>query len=195
MKIENEILKDINVELTIILAIIIVMTFITGGNLLYVNAKQGINTGKSDYINEIENQIIRDELKQFIQTNDNTENYIVDNEPDSIMGTFKASGNTFVGMFELTAYTAGFESTGKHPGDPAYGITASGAEVVEGITIAADWDVIPPGTKVYIEDVGFRWVEDKGGAIKGNKIDIYVENLADAINFGRQHKNVWIVKE
>jgi hypothetical protein len=42
----------------------------------------------------------------------------------------------FMGEFKITAYTAGPESTGKRPGDPEYGITASGEKVEEWITIA-----------------------------------------------------------
>lgn len=98
------------------------------------------------------------------------------------------------GTFTVTAYTAGPESTGKRPGDPAYGITASGAEVEEGRTIAADWKVLPPGTRVYIEDVGERVVEDKGGAIKGQKIDLYIADLDEALEWGRQEKALYVIE-
>ncbi|GIM45090.1 hypothetical protein DNHGIG_06390 [Collibacillus ludicampi] len=84
----------------------------------------------------------------------------------------------------LTAYTAGPESTGKRPGDPGYGITASGTTVMDGRTIAVDPEQIPLGSKVYIEGIGFRVAEDTGGAIKGNRIDVYMSNLNDAIQFG-----------
>lgn len=96
-------------------------------------------------------------------------------------------------LFEVTAYTAGPESTGKRKGDPGYGITFSGASVQEGVTIAADWDVLPKGTVVEIEGVGVRTVQDKGGAIKGNKIDIYIPKLKDAQAFGRKKLEVTIL--
>ena len=79
---------------------------------------------------------------------------------------------------ECTAYTAGYESTGKTPDHPAYGITASGRKVSEGM-IAADTSVLPFGTKVWIEGLGVFVVEDTGGDIKGNRIDIYMA-LANA---------------
>jgi len=97
------------------------------------------------------------------------------------------------GVFEITAYTAGPESTGKVPGDPKYGITASGKTVEEGVTIAADWTILPKGTRVYIPGVGEREVQDKGGAIKGNKIDIYMSDLNAAIEWGRRELEVFIL--
>lgn len=89
----------------------------------------------------------------------------------------------------LTAYTAGYESTGKTPSHPAYGITASGAKVKENHTIAVDPDVIPLGTLVYIEGLGIRKAEDTGSAIKGHKIDVYIPDLEEALEFGVK-KNV-----
>lgn len=95
----------------------------------------------------------------------------------------------------ITAYTAGVESTGKSPGHPDYGKTASGTKVAEGRTIAMDKS-IPFGTKVKIEGFGDQIfiVEDRGGAIVGNKIDLYMEHLSDAQNFGVQTREVTILK-
>lgn len=95
---------------------------------------------------------------------------------------------------DLTAYTAGYESTGKHPGDPGYGITASGKVVRDHQTIAVDPSVIPLGTKVYIEGIGVRVAEDTGGAIVGNRIDVYMSDLPTAIQFGyKKHVNVYVL--
>ncbi len=69
----------------------------------------------------------------------------------------------FLGLFKVTAYTAGFESCGKLPDNPLYGITATGTRVEENHTIASDWDILPPGTGIRIEGFPcvFR-VEDCG---------------------------------
>jgi 3D (Asp-Asp-Asp) domain-containing protein len=95
--------------------------------------------------------------------------------------------------YEVTAYTAGYESTQKHKGDVGYGITASGAPVKEGRTIAC-----PPslkfGTRVNIEGIGIRVCEDRGGAIKQGHLDLYMSNLNDALNFGRKRLLVEILK-
>lgn len=63
--------------------------------------------------------------------------------------------------FEITAYSNHFASTGKNPGDKDFGLTAIGVKTVEGVTIAADPKVLPYGTKVYIDRVGHRIVQDK----------------------------------
>jgi 3D (Asp-Asp-Asp) domain-containing protein len=93
--------------------------------------------------------------------------------------------------FEVTAYTAGYESTQKKKGDPAYGLTSSGTYVKEGRTIAC-----PPsfkfGTKVIIEGVGERTCEDRGGKITEGHIDLYMDNLNAAQVFGR--KNLLVEK-
>ncbi|WP_245690122.1 LysM peptidoglycan-binding domain-containing protein [Sediminibacillus albus] len=91
-----------------------------------------------------------------------------------------AKGETY----KVSAYTAGYESTGKRPGDPGYGITASGAKVQEGETIAC-----PPsfsfGTEVYIPyfDKTFT-CEDRGSAITKGRMDVYMEEVEDALEFG-----------
>lgn len=63
-------------------------------------------------------------------------------------------------------------------------ITATGTCAVEGVTIAVDPTVIPYGSLVDIEGIGTFVAEDCGGAIKGNKIDIYFERHEDALRFG-----------
>ncbi|MDI3327584.1 MAG: 3D domain-containing protein [Alicyclobacillaceae bacterium] len=95
----------------------------------------------------------------------------------------------------LTAYTAGPESTGKSPGDPGYGITSSGKVATDGRTVAVDPNVIPIGTKLYIEGIGYRVAEDTGGAIRGFRIDVYMNDLAKARQFGvKRDVPVYIVE-
>lgn len=86
----------------------------------------------------------------------------------------------------LTAYDAGFNSTGKTEDHPYYGVTYSGAIVEEGRTIAVDPKVIPLGWWVYIDGIGLRKAEDIGSAIKGKIIDVYMESEDEANRFGRQ---------
>ncbi|NOU71804.1 LysM peptidoglycan-binding domain-containing protein [Paenibacillus sp. LMG 31458] len=89
----------------------------------------------------------------------------------------------------LTAYTAGFESTGKKASHPMYGITFSGLKAKEGRTIAVDPAVIPIGSTVFIDGIGIRKAEDIGSAIRGSRIDVFMNDLNDAQEFGVK-KNV-----
>lgn len=95
---------------------------------------------------------------------------------------------------EVTAYTASYESCGKLPSHPAYGITANGNKVKKGI-IAVDTRVLPFGSKVYIEGLGEFIADDTGADIIGNRIDIYMDNVNDAIKFGRQYRKVIVLKK
>ncbi|BAC12903.1 hypothetical conserved protein [Oceanobacillus iheyensis HTE831] len=86
--------------------------------------------------------------------------------------------------FTVTAYTAGHESTGKEPGDPAYGITASGTEVQEGQTIACP-ESMSFGTKVYIPYFDNTFTcEDRGSAVTEGDLDVYMSDVDEAIEFG-----------
>ena len=97
-----------------------------------------------------------------------------------------------------TAYDLSYESTGKSPGHKHYGLTASGTHVRPGV-VAVDPKVIPLGTKLYIEsldgtkDYGFAVAEDTGGAIKGNKIDLFFNTKAECYSFGRRKVNVYVL--
>ena len=58
----------------------------------------------------------------------------------------------------------------------------------------ADLSVLPLGTKVYIDGIGERIVQDKGGGIRGNHIDLFFYNHQAALNFGVQELEVEIVE-
>ena len=91
-------------------------------------------------------------------------------------------------IFKITAYCP----CEKCCGEWSDGITFSGDFAHEGVTIAADLSVLPLGTVVYIEGIGERIVQDKGGAIKGNHIDLFFYNHQAALNFGVQELEVEI---
>lgn len=96
-----------------------------------------------------------------------------------------------------TGYTAGYESTGKTEAHPDYGITFSGVEVTRDLysTIAADLDVFPIGTILYIPSYGYGVVADKGSAIQGNKIDLYYDTVDEVYNeWGKQEIEVYVVE-
>lgn len=98
----------------------------------------------------------------------------------------------YAGKFLCTAYC-----TEEYPhicgtGD---GITASGAPVTAGLTVAAD-ESLPFGTVLYIEGVGVRVIQDRGAAIQGNKLDVAVSGShEEALHWeGYGEHRVWIIK-
>ena len=93
-----------------------------------------------------------------------------------------------LGEYKLTAYCACMKCCGKTDG-----ITASGVRAKEGVTVAAD-AALPFGTKILIDDHEYI-VQDRGGAIKGNKIDIFFDNHQEALEFGVQYKEIFTTEE
>ncbi|MGP7815843.1 LysM peptidoglycan-binding domain-containing protein [Niallia sp. 01092] len=87
-----------------------------------------------------------------------------------------------------TAYTASCEGCS--------GITKTGINLKERPNekvISVDPSVIPLGTKVYVEGYGTAIAGDTGGAIKGNKIDVFVSSNKDALDWGRKKVKVKIL--
>lgn len=80
-----------------------------------------------------------------------------------------------------SAYTAAADECGK-----SNGITASGMKVEKNRTLACP-PQYPFGAKIKIEGYGIYTCEDRGGAIKGNKFDIYMETKSEAFAFGRRN--------
>lgn len=88
----------------------------------------------------------------------------------------------------VSAYCACMQCCGK-----TNGITASGTQATANRTIAAS-STYAFGTKIEIEGMGTYVVEDRGGAITGNKIDIYFATHQEALNFGRRQLKIKVVE-
>ncbi|MFC4663552.1 3D domain-containing protein, partial [Oceanobacillus aidingensis] len=99
----------------------------------------------------------------------------------------QASGETI--SVTSTAYTANCEGCS--------GVTSTGIDLNANPNekvIAVDPNVIPLGTKVYVEGYGHAVAGDIGGAINGNKIDIHVPTRDEALNWGVREVNVTVVE-
>lgn len=71
--------------------------------------------------------------------------------------------------------------------------TASGKKAVQGVTIAADWNVLPKGTVIEMEGYGTFEVQDKGAAIVENKIDVYFDSHEEALEWGVKKVNIRVI--
>lgn len=72
--------------------------------------------------------------------------------------------------------------------------TATGTKPKEGRTIACDGRILKMGDVVYIQDLGVRICEDKGGAIKDKRIDIYYNSHNEALKRGIKKTKVYLLK-
>lgn len=90
-----------------------------------------------------------------------------------------------LGTFTITAYCPCSQCCGVW----ADGITASGVTATEGVTVAADTNVLPFGTVIRIDGHEYT-VQDRGGAIQGNRLDIYMSDHQTALDWGVQTKEV-----
>ena len=110
-------------------------------------------------------------------------------------------GLVSLGVFRITAYCPCVRCCGiwsaEHPsriGTDFVQRTASGTIPTAGRTIAVDTSVIPFGTVIFID--GREYVaEDRGGAIRGNRIDIFFNCHQEALNWGVQRIEVFIKYE
>lgn len=125
------------------------------------------------------------------ETEDTYVEEVVEYEAPKPVVTYADENGTYEyqGEFELTAYCAcpiccGSYSNMENP------TTASGTRATAGRTIAADTSVFPFGTRLVINGQVYV-VEDTGGAICGNRIDVFFNSHQDALNFGRQYASVF----
>ncbi len=72
------------------------------------------------------------------------------------------------------------------------GVTASGTKAHRG-TVAADIRYYPFGTVMYIDGYGYGRVEDRGGDIKGDHVDLFFRSHEEALEWGRRMRRakVW----
>ncbi|KKM09330.1 hypothetical protein SY88_19380 [Clostridiales bacterium PH28_bin88] len=104
------------------------------------------------------------------------------------MGTISLAsrgGHTFrfreVRVMEATAYT--------HTGNTTY----TGVYPQVGM-VAVDPAVIPLAQKLYVEGYGYAVARDIGSAIKGDRIDLFMETAKEALRWGRKKVKVYVLE-
>ena len=104
----------------------------------------------------------------------------------TVTSTGQAAGKNI--SVSATAYTANCNGCS--------GVTATGVDLnanPNAKVIAVDPSVIPLGSKVYVEGYGYATAADTGGAIKGNKIDVFIPSHDAALEWGRKQVNVQVL--
>lgn len=115
---------------------------------------------------------------------------VVAYSPDYIANQSITANGTALGNFKLTFYCACEQCSGGYGNN-----TATGTKCTEGRTIAVDPKVIPLGSEVFIEGFGSFIAEDTGGAIKQNKIDIYLSDHDRCYSLGVAKANVYLMNK
>lgn len=133
-----------------------------------------------------EPQSVEDIVEENVE---NASDYV--EEPAEETSDEGTDGMVYLGNFKITSYCGGSCCNGKWAGTTSTGVAPS-----EGRTIAVAPSVIPYGSTVYIDGVGYRVAEDTGGFANRNsyQIDLYMDSHSTANNWGVQYRDVWIVE-
>lgn len=168
------------------LILTVLAAFTVRADIVYVNAPSGLNLRQLPTVNSKCIQVLPYGTKLVI----------IDDEP--LAGWLMVEGGGYVkgeytqpedpqddmellGTWRITAYAA--------TGNPC----ANGNYPTTGYTVACN--SLPFGTQIYIEDVGFRTVEDRGPAWLGSEwCDLYLGDYNSCVQWGSQQKKVWRVK-
>lgn len=148
--------------------------------------------------------------KQEVKTVKQTENVKKTQNAEKVQKTKKSSSVSYSADKENFTVAIGNEQvkvkkmyvmkgTAYTYGDDGGNVTATGVSTKRGI-VAVDPKVIPLGSRLYIRTpsgdyiYGYAVAADTGGAIKGKKIDIFVETEKEAYNFGRRNLEVYVLE-
>ena len=189
-------IKQIKKPTTIIIAVLTLLCCVCG-----VFTARGVTTNYklTRQIEAYEAQIdsLKNEnakLKETIKDNkEEIKDYIgqiehYKNELDEIK---EQSGElVYLGSYTITHYCC---EQYPHICGEGTGLTASGAKVQAGVSIAVDRSKIPFGAKIYIEGYGTRIAQDTGGWVNGSHIDVAVETHEEAERLGTVTRDVWMI--
>lgn len=183
-------------------------------NKVIQQGKDGLKevTYKVKYQNDIEisrtvvkEEIVKKAVNKIVQVTTTTSRSNTERIGSTSVAQAAASASTLAKKVEgitpivktlnTSAYTA--STCGKKPTDKGYGKTASGAMAKSWYTVAAGKGY-PMGTVIYIPAMknkpngGWFVVQDRGGAISNNKLDIYMSTYNECIQFGRKNLECYI---
>ena len=150
--------------------------------VLEITKKQYYFDGKITKVEEISRKVVEDPVDTIIQVGTKKKE-----EPKPATSSNYIDGLNYKKTITMksTAYTANDAGCS--------GRTATGAKATKGIA-AVDTSVIPFGTKLYIPGYGIAVAADRGGAIKGNRIDLCYNTLSEAYSWGRRNVTVYVLE-
>ena len=121
-----------------------------------------------------------------------------DFENEKIEAALLARSHTLTNV-TVTHYCPCQKCCGKPEGHPAYGITASGRQLVPGVSVGVDPTVIPLGSTVILDfgdgDLQYCVADDTGSGVKGNHIDLAMANHREALEMGVRTATVYWCEE
>ncbi len=130
---------------------------------------------------KISEQVVKEPVNRIVQVQVNATSRATTSRTAS---AHSAGGTTKI--FKVTAYCSCAKCCGGH----ASGYTSSGTKATAGRTVATSGQ-FSYGTKLLINGKEYT-VEDRGGAVKGDKIDIYMNSHAEALAWGVKYLPVQI---
>lgn len=163
-------------------------------------------------VNELRERL-KSQLTQIQSLKEELSTYVSDTKKGRVsVASFEGSHTEYLGKFTVTAYDLSEECCSKSRDHESFGITANGYSLLglsreEAMTIAVDPEVIPLGSKVYLEFEGeyesFSGeyiARDTGGLIKGRKLDLFmgdfglVESHQSSWDFGIREAEVYLLE-
>ena len=163
-------------------------------NKVLKNGVKGIKkvTYKVKYQNDVEiertkisEEVIKEPVDKIVQVQAKV---TTTSRASTSTRTSSTSGSSSVKIYKVTAYCACSKCCGKY----SSGYTASGTKATAGRTVAAS-SSFAFGTKLLINGKQYV-VEDRGSAIKGNRIDMYFNSHSEALAWGVRYLPVEVVK-
>ena len=133
---------------------------------------------------KISEKVIQEPVDKIVQVRSN----VTTSRSADVVRTTSSTNDGSVRIMKVTAYCSCSKCCGKY----ANGITAVGTRAKAGRTVAAPKGY-SFGTKLLINGKTYI-VEDRGGAIKGNRLDMYVNSHSEALRWGVKYLPVKVIK-
>ncbi len=160
----------------------------SGTEKIITDGKEGLVSRQYEIIKENGVEVSRSVISEQMIRDKQDKVVAVGTKPQPVQVASRGNESGREMYVEATAYTASCSGCS--------GITATGINLhvnSNAKVIAADPRVIPLGTKVYVEGYGYAVAADTGGAIKGNKIDVFIASKAEAYRWGRKTVKIKIL--